>query len=282
MNKTVIGKFIPGNTIIYKFDPRVKLLINICLIVLVFLTNKLVMLGVILLPVLLAYLFSGLKKSLLLRAFKPVIGIGIFIFIINLFILRATGDQTTSDYVVYFEWWKLQFSNKAIKLTLLIMIRIYIMILTTTLLTATTPPMALTRAIEDILWPLKLIKIKVNVIALIISIALRFIPTLLEEAQRIMKAQSSRGVDFQHGNLKTKAKSIVTLIIPLFVSAFAKAEDLANAMETRGYDPYQKRTRYRSYVFAYYDYLLIVFYIAMIMLIFFNNYGWFNIPVWVN
>jgi energy-coupling factor transport system permease protein len=89
--------------------------------------------------------------------------------------------------------------------------------------------------------------VPVHIIALIISIALRFIPTLLEESQRIMKAQASRGVDFKNGNYKSKAKSLITLIIPLFVSAFAKAEDLGNAMETRGYDPYEKRTKYREY-----------------------------------
>lgn len=155
------------------------------------------------------------------------------------------------------------------------MIRIYIMILATTLLTATTPPMALTKAIEDILFPLRLLRIRVNIIALIISISLRFIPTLLEESQRIMKAQASRGVDFKHGGLKTKSKALVTLIIPLFVSAFSKAEDLANAMETRGYDPYQKRTRYRVYVFHYYDYLLTFFYIGLLTLICLNNFGFF-------
>lgn len=127
------------------------------------------------------------------------------------------------------------------------MVRMYVMMVAMTLMIATTKPTALTRAIEDLLIPLKLIRVKVHIIAMIISIALRFIPTLLEEAQRIMKAQASRGVDFKNGNIKAKIKSLVTLIIPLFVSAFAKAEDLANAMEVRGYDPYQKRIRYRVY-----------------------------------
>lgn len=281
MNRTAIGKFIPGDTLIYKFDPRVKLGINILLIVMVFLTSNLIMLGVVLLPIFLAYIFLGLRKSLLLRALKPVIAIGIFIFIINLFVLKQPTGTEASDFYVYVSWWKLEISNKAIKLTILIIIRIYIMILATTLLTTTTSPMALTRAIEDILWPLKIFRIKVNIIALIISIALRFIPTLLEEAQRIMKAQASRGVDFKYGGLKTKAKALVTLIIPLFVSAFAKAEDLANAMETRGYDPYEKRTRYRSYIPHYYDYLLVLFYIGLIVLICFNNYGFVNLPTWV-
>lgn len=139
------------------------------------------------------------------------------------------------------------------------------MIIVTTLLTATTKPVALTKAIEDLLLPLKLLFIPVHIIAMIISIALRFIPTLLEEAQRIMKAQASRGVDFKNGNIKSKAKSMVTLIIPLFVSAFSKAEDLGNAMETRGYNPYEKRTRYRTYPVRFVDVVVGILVIGMIV-----------------
>lgn len=148
---------------------------------------------------------------------------------------------------------------------MLIMFRIYIMILITSLLTSTTKPMALTKAIEDLLIPLKLIKVPVHIIAMIISIALRFIPTLIEEAQRIMKAQASRGVDFKNGGIKSKSKSMVTLIIPLFVSAFAKAEDLGNAMETRGYDPYEKRTRYRAYPIKTRDIITSIVVIGLIL-----------------
>lgn len=282
MNKTTIGKFVPGDRLIYKFDPRLKLAINILLIVMVFLTKNLIILGIIFVPILFAFLFSGLRKSALIGALKPVIAIGIFIFIINIFIIKQSVDHPDPNYVIYASWWKIQISNKAINLMLLIMIRIYIMILATTLLTATTPPMAITKAIEDILWPLKLLRIKVNIIALIISISLRFIPTLLEESQRIMKAQASRGVDFKHGGFKTKSKALVTLIIPLFVSAFAKAEDLANAMETRGYDPYQKRTRYRVYRFHSYDYCLVLFYVGLITMICLHNFGYFWLPNWVS
>ncbi|MFV8489452.1 energy-coupling factor transporter transmembrane component T family protein [Mycoplasma sp. 31_09] len=137
-------------------------------------------------------------------------------------------------------------SLDSINRTLSLFFRIYIMILITALLTNTTRPILLTKSIEDILWPLKLLFIPTHVIAMIISIALRFIPTLIDEASRIMKAQSSRGVDFKHGNLKEKINAFSTLIIPLFVSSFARAEDLSNSMETRGYDPYAKRTKYRK------------------------------------
>lgn len=153
------------------------------------------------------------------------------------------------------------------------------MIVLTTLLTATTKPTALTKGIEVIISPLKLLFVPTHIIAMIISIALRFIPTLLEETQRIMKAQASRGVDFRNGNLKTKAKSLVTLIIPLFVSAFSKAEDLGNAMETRGYDPYEKRTRYRSYPIRIKDVLLGVIVIGLLVLsIMIKSGGIFYLP----
>lgn len=127
------------------------------------------------------------------------------------------------------------------------------MIIITTILTSTTKPIDLTRGLEDLMLPLKIIKFPVHIIAMIIAIALRFIPTLLEESQRIMKAQASRGVDFKNGGPRAKVKSTVTLIIPLFVTSFSKAEDLGNAMETRGYDPYAKRTRYRKYSIKYFD-----------------------------
>ena len=155
------------------------------------------------------------------------------------------------------------------------------MIITTTLLTATTRPMGLTRAIEDFLLPLKLIKVPVHIIAMIISIALRFIPTLLAETQRIMKAQASRGVDFKNGNLKTKTKAMMTLIIPLFVSAFGKAEDLGNAMETRGYNPYQKRTRYRVYPLAAKDIFLTIFLLLSIIIIALLKYDVIINPSWL-
>jgi len=152
------------------------------------------------------------------------------------------------------------------------------MILTTSMLTATTKPLALTKAIEDILLPFKLIKVPVHIIAMIISIALRFIPTLLEEAQRIMKAQASRGVDFKNGGIKAKAKSMITLIIPLFVSAFAKAEDLGNAMETRGYDPYEKRTRYRAYPIKTSDIVTMIIVASLIILTILVRHNLFEVP----
>lgn len=275
---TVAGKYVPGNSIIHKLDPRIKLAINIILIVLVFMVKSFVMQAVLAAPVILAYLLSGLKKKKIITILIPVIFIGVFIFLINLFVIKYDAANIGH---LYGKWWKFALTDLALYRTLLIMCRIYIMILATTILTATTRPTALTRSIEDLLMPLKLLFVPVHIIAMIISIALRFIPTLLEEAQRIMKAQASRGVDFKNGNIKSKTKATITLIVPLFVTAFAKAEDLGNAMETRGYDPYEKRTRYRSYPIKVLDVLVSLIMIGVIVAIALQMHGFYHVPHWI-
>lgn len=275
MNVTV-GKYIPGNSVIHKLNPRLKLAINIIFIVLVFLVHDFIYLGSFLAIAIIAFLASGVRKRQLLRMLIPVTFIAVFLFCVNAFILEDGYTALKNGNVNYegkgdgffwnnISWWKFHISDRVVFQTLFISLRIYIMIIITTLLTATTRPIALTRAIEDLLMPLKLLFVPVHIIAMIISIALRFIPTLLEEAQRIMKAQASRGVDFKNGNAKSKAKSMITLIIPLFVTAFSKAEDLGNAMETRGYDPYAKRTRYRAYPIKWVDVLIGIFVVGLIV-----------------
>ena len=277
MNIT-IGKYVPGNTFVHRLDPRVKLLTNIMFIILVFITKSFIIESIMLAPIIFAFIVSGLRKKQLLTSLIPVIFIGIFLFFINMLVIKSTGRVNLH---IYYSFGNLAISNLAIYRTLLIMFRIYIMILVTTILTATTRPMGLTRAIEDLLWPLKLLFVPVHIIAMIISIALRFIPTLLEESQRIMKAQASRGVDFKNGNIKSKTKSIITLMIPLFVSAFAKAEDLGNAMETRGYEPYEKRTKYREYPINFLD-IFVFCLICMLSLIVILQYtNVIYVPTWM-
>jgi energy-coupling factor transport system permease protein len=207
-----------------------------------------------------AFVFSKIKLSKLIRLFTPVIIVGAFLFLINIFVLR---DHMGETYKVYFNG-TITITQGSIYRTLAIMMRIYSMIIITTVLTTTTKPIDITRGIEDLLLPLKLIRFPVHIVAMIISIALRFIPTLLEEAQRIMKAQASRGVDFKNGGPKSKIKSTITLIIPLFVTAFAKAEDLGNAMETRGYDPYLKRTHYRQYKIKLIDIFILLLVLSLL------------------
>ncbi|MGL5204659.1 MAG: energy-coupling factor transporter transmembrane component T, partial [Metamycoplasmataceae bacterium] len=164
--------------------------------------------------------------------------------------------------------------------TLNIGLRIYSILLVMTILTLSTKPVLLTKALEFYFMPLKWMKIPVNIFIQIITIALRFIPTLLDEAGRILKAQASRGVDFSNGNLRTKVKATIVLIVPLFVSAFAKADDLSNAMETRGYDPYAKRIDYREWNTTITGGICFVAILAIIICFSLIINGTMPIPVW--
>ena len=280
MKNVSAGKYIPGNSFIHRLDPRVKIISNILMIVLVFLTDSFITEALLLAPILVAFLTSGLRKRMIFKLIKPAVFIGVFIFLINIFIIKWTPNSTDVWAHLDMRWWKVWVSYQATSQTLLIMLRIFIMIFATTLLTSTTKPMALSKGIEDLLTPLKLIKVPTHVIAMIISIALRFIPTLIEETQRIMKAQASRGVDFKNGGIKSKAKSVITLIIPLFVSAFAKAEDLGNAMETRGYNPYEKRTRYRHFKIRWFDVVLTLAMLGALAAIILTDTSEIILPTW--
>lgn len=237
MNNITLGRYIPYDTFIHRLDPRTKIIAMIMILVAVFLP-----IGYIGYAVLMAILFALLKAakikvSNIFNSLKPMWFMMIFIFIINLFVIQ-TGD-------VLFTLFGRDFYTKAFTQTLMIIIRLTLMISVTTILTATTKPLDLTYGLEYFMSPLKVIKFPAHEIAMTISIALRFIPTILEETQKIMKAQASRGVDIKDGTLKEKLAAIVSLIIPLFISAFQRSEELANAMEARGYNPSGKRTRYR-------------------------------------
>ncbi|AUM62967.1 energy-coupling factor transporter transmembrane component T family protein [Spiroplasma monobiae] len=270
--RMVFGRYMPYNSMIHKMDPRLKLFMIIALIVVVFFPigyTGFVLVGSF---ILLMYSVSKLSFKMLLKLFFPIMFIFIVLILINIFMLKPSelngikfaelDDGLYGEWMETYGWvykWKsLAFSEKAIYSALYMTIRIFLMITLTTILTGTTQPLELTLAIEDLLWPLKLIGIPVYIFSTIISIALRMIPTLIDEAGRIMKAQSSRGIDFKNGKLVDKAKSMTSLIIPLLVSAFQKAEDLAYAMDSRGYDPHAKRTRYRQVKFRILDIIIFV------------------------
>ncbi|WP_029512473.1 energy-coupling factor transporter transmembrane component T family protein [Mycoplasmopsis iners] len=272
MGNVAIGRYLAINSFIHRLDSRLKLIVNIALIVLVFFTDYFITLGIIYLPLALAYVIATRRFMGLIKLIKMPLIIGFFIYFINIYSMKIKENNQLIDILQkHPEYLWLQFGQSNYGLTwmqlartLNLIFRIYIMILSTTLFVMTTKPILLTKAIEDLLLPLKLFFVPTHIVATIISIALRFIPTLLEEAQRIVKAQASRGIDFKNGKLLEKAKSFTTLIIPLFVTSFAKAEDLANAMETRGYDPYAKRTRYRRLIWHFRDYAVLLFVIGLI------------------
>lgn len=238
MNNIALGRYLPLHSIIHNLDPRAKIGAMLIMMISIFIPSGYI--GYILIGscvILTAYL-SKLKARFIWRAMKPMLFMLSFLLIINLIVIRDGYIMAT-----FFGW---SLYSGAITQTLYIVIRLTFMVIITTILTATTKPLEMTLGIEDLLKPFKVIHVPAHEIAMMISIALRFIPTLIEETQRIMKAQASRGVDMEEGKLTEKVKAILSLIVPLFVSAFQRAEDLAYAMEARGYIPNRMRTRYKQ------------------------------------
>ena len=219
-----------------------------------------------------------MKISSILSSLKSMWFMVIFLLIIYILVPKENNTLgvafSINGFVVYYD----SFAEAA-----RIIMRLVMMIMITMILTATTRPLDLTFALEWYMYPLRVFHFPVSEIAMMLSIALRFIPTLLDDADRIMKAQSSRGVDFKHGKLKEKIVGITSLIIPLFVSSFIRSDELASAMECRGYDPREKRSRYRVYKFYFGDILSIIFVIALVALIMtisitkFDIFGFFGV-----
>jgi energy-coupling factor transport system permease protein len=241
-----IGRYVPYDSFIHKLDPRFKFLAMILLMVSVFLKFEtlwmnFIVYGVLVIFVLIILFVGHVKLSSLFKQLRAMWFMVLFLLIINMVI---PGDDSLGlGYFTIFGGWNIYYVS--LVNTAYIAIRLIIMVALSLVLTSTTTPLELTGALEWFMAPLKYIKFPVHEIAMTISLALRFIPTLLDETYRIMKAQASRGVDFENGKFKEKIKAIVSLIIPLFISSFQRSEDLANAMEARGYDPLAKRTRYR-------------------------------------
>ena len=252
MTSITFGRYTPYNTFTHKLDARNKLLLTILLIVGIFFQFKVwsttIAFTLFLLILLnLLMIVSRVSFLQLLNSLKGMWILIIFMFAIYIFIPNPTYTGAVAFNIGFDVYWQAFYQAGYIILRLVLMIALMMV------LTSTTTPMNLTYAFEWYMTPLKLIKVPVHAIAMTLSIALRFIPTLLEETDRIMKAQASRGVDFNHGRLMKRFKAIISLIIPLFVSAIDRSEELSNAMEARGYDPTAKRTRYRKLRFSWRD-----------------------------
>lgn len=258
MNSLTLGRYSPYDSFIHRLDPRNKIFCLIALIVAVFISYSsweltFIIGGILAIFVFALLLISHISFRQLFGSLKAMWIIVIFLLIVNC--LVPPKDATSiafkiGEFPIYWD---------AILQSLKIVIRLVLMISLSMVLTATTKPLELTYALEWYLTPLKIIKFPAHEVAMTISIALRFIPTLLGEVERIMKAQSSRGVDFKHGKISSRFKAIVSLIIPLFISAFQRSEDLADAMEARGYDPKEKRTRYRTLKWHVIDCFVFIF-----------------------
>ncbi|MHC5269217.1 energy-coupling factor transporter transmembrane component T family protein [Enterococcus sp. LJL98] len=237
MNKLILGRYLPGNSIIHRLDPRAKLVASFYFIGIIFLANNLasyVLLGAF---TFFALALSKIDFGFFLRGVRPLIWLILFTVALQIFF---TGGGE-----VYWKWGVFQLTAFGLQNGIFIFCRFVLIIFMSTLLTLTTPPLALSDAIEYLLRPLKPLKVPVHEISLMLSIALRFVPTLMDETEKIMNAQRARGVDFGEGNLVQKMKAVIPLLIPLFVSSFNRADDLATAMEARGYQGGDGRTKYR-------------------------------------
>jgi len=251
------GKYINRTSFIHKIDPRVKIMIFIFLVALIFIDIGITGYLILAFLALLIIIISKVPWSIFKNASIPIFIMGFFITFLNIFLIREGN--------ILFQIGNYEIHQQSFEKSLQIFLRIMLMVQFTTVLTATTKPIDISVAISSLLRPFKIIKLPVNEIGIMVSITLRFIPTLLDEAVIIISAQSSRGVDFKRGKLTEKAKSIVSLVVPLFVSALGKAEDLSNAMESRGYHPKAKRTKYRTLKIKYFDIVALLFIISLLI-----------------
>lgn len=253
-----LGQYFPGKSLIHRLDPRFKIILTALYITMLFIADELFALTVGVVYLIVAFLLSSIPAKMMLKSLKPIVPIVIFTSILNLFFI---------DGATLFRWWIFSITDEGIKTCIFMIIRIVCLISGTSLLTYTTSPIILTDAIERLLSPLKKLKLPVHELAMMMTIALRFIPTLIEETDKIMSAQKARGADLESGGLMQRAKALVPIMIPLFVSAFRRAEELALAMECRCYQGGEGRTRLKQLKSEGRDYLslaLTLFFINLV------------------
>ena len=232
-----LGQFFPGYSHIHKLDPRTKIILAVLYIVAVFLANSPASFAAVFIFTAILVAVSRISFGVIFRGIKPIVFILLFTALINLFMTGGEGEPLV-------EFWVLKIYTEGVARAIFMALRVILLITgTSLLLTYTTSPISLTDGLESLLSPLKRIGVPVHTFAMMMSIALRFIPTLVEETEKIMNAQKSRGADFTSGSLAKRAKALVPLLIPLFVSAFKRAEELATAMECRCYRGDYNRTK---------------------------------------
>ena len=256
MGNITLGRYIPLDSPVHRLDPRAKIGAMLIMLIAIFIPAGWIGYGIMFAVVSFMIVLSKLSFGFIWKSMKPMLIMLVFLLIINVLVIH-TGT-------VWLEIGPVKIYSDAVMQTLYIVVRLLLMIMITTCLTATTKPLDMTLGIEDLLQPFEKIGVPSHEIAMLISIALRFIPDLIDETGRIMKAQESRGVDLKEGKLNEKIMAILSLIVPLFVSAFQRAEDLANAMEARGYQPGARRTRYKVLKLKGPDYLLLAGAVAVL------------------
>ncbi len=252
MKDVTLGQYYNASSVIHALDPRTKLVLTFAYLILIFLINKIWVFGIAALFAAAVIIASKVPFKMVLKSWKPMRFLLIFMFVLNLFVVKS-GDTL-------FKWWIFELTVGGIRQAVFMIARILLLVSGTTIMTFTTTPISLTDGLEKLLAPLKKIRFPSHELAMMMTIALRFIPTLLEEADKIMKAQLSRGADLESGNILKRAKSMIPILIPLFVSAFRRADELAMAMESRCYHGGEGRTKMRVIAFKKNDlYAFLIF-----------------------
>ena len=245
-----LGQYFPGNSFIHRLDPRAKLICTFIYIIALFAAKSYITYGILFLALAISVAVSRIKPSALLKGLKPLIFILVFTAILNLFYTKGGKEL--------FSFWVLTATTEGVKVAFFMVFRIMMLICGTFLLTYTTTPMSLTDGLELLLSPLKRLHVPVHEFSMMMSIALRFIPTLIEEVDKITNAQKARGADFETGKLTDRAKALLPLLVPLFVSAFRRADELAIAMESRCYHGGEGRTRMKKLTMRAADFVTIL------------------------
>jgi energy-coupling factor transport system permease protein len=245
IKNVTLGQYFPGNSIVHRLDPRTKLLLAIALIVVIFMADTVIGNLVIFAFLVLTILLSRVNARFVLRGLKPLWFIILLTFVLNTFFYSGGTEL--------FSWSIFRVTQEGLINAVRLAVRLIFLITSTTMLTLTTSPITLTDGLESLMKPLKVIRFPVHELAMMMTIAMRFIPTLLEETDKIMKAQTARGAEFDSGNVFARAKGMVPLLVPLFVSAFRRADELAFAMESRCYHGGEGRTRMKVLHFHWRD-----------------------------
>lgn len=261
MDKLILGRYVPGDSLLHRLDPRSKLLVMFCFLLIVFWANNLVTNLILTGFVLLLLFLSRLGFSFFLNGLKPMVGILLFTTFFQ--VLFTKGDT------ILWEYWLVSITLEGLKQAAIIFVRFVLIVLFSTLVTLTTTPLSLADGIEIGLSPLKKLGLPIHEIGLMLSMSLRFVPTLMDDTTRIMNAQRARGVDFSEGNFLQRVRSVVPILVPLFVSSLKRAVVLATAMEARGYQGGEGRTKYRVLAWKKADSLAILTMIVLAFVLYF-------------
>ncbi|MCD7774496.1 MAG: energy-coupling factor transporter transmembrane protein EcfT [Clostridiales bacterium] len=251
-----IGQYFPGNSFVHKLDPRAKLIITFAAIIEIFVCKNFLSLAVIVLFTAVAVIVSRISLKVMLKGLKMIYFLIVLMSALQIF-YNEDGD-------ILVEWWKIKITTGGVYTAIFMAVRIITLIFISSLLTYTTSPTALTDGIERILSPLKFIKVPVDTLAMMMSIALRFIPTLIDEIDKIMSAQKARGADLETGGIVKRAKALIPIFIPLFVNSFRRAYELAFAMECRCYNGGNHRTRMKQMKLSWRDWVMFVILAVML------------------